>query len=318
MKDGSAFLNDNAARIADAMAADAERLRLVVIRGPSGERLIDAGAKAEGSIEAGLCIAEAAMGGLGTVTAAMNGALEKWPLALTVRSSQPVLACLASQYAGWNLSSEGYFAMGSGPARALARVEPLFETLRYRDAAQSALLVLETDKPPPQAVVEKVTKATGLPADRLTFLYAPTQSLAGTVQIVARVLEVALHKANDLKFPLGDIVDGIGTAPLPAPHPDFLTAMGRTNDAIIYGGLVQLFVKGSADAARKLAEQLPSRASRDHGQPFRDIFKAFKGDFYAIDPLLFSPAQVVVTAIDSGDTFRAGAPDLDMLERSLG
>lgn len=318
MKDGSAFLNDNAGRIADAMAGDAERLRVTVTRGPSGERLIDAGAKAPGSIEAGLRIAEAAMGGLGTVTAGFGGTLEKWPLTVTVRSSQPVLACLASQYAGWNLSSEGYFAMGSGPARALARVEPLFETLRYKDRAQSALLVLETDKPPPPPVVEKVAKATGLPAEQLTFLYAPTQSLAGTVQIVARVLEVALHKANDLKFPLDNIVDGIGTAPLPAPHPDFLTAMGRTNDAIIYGGLVQLFVGGSADAARKLAEQLPSRASRDHGQPFRDIFKAFRGDFYAIDPLLFSPAQVVVTAIDSGDTFRAGAPDLGMLERSLG
>jgi len=318
MKDGSAFLNDNAGRIADAVAADAERLRVDVTTGPSSERLIDAGAKARGSIEAGLRIAEAAMGGLGSVTATLNGALEKWPLALTVRSSQPVLACLASQYAGWNLSSEGYFAMGSGPARAQARVEPLFETLRYKDSAQSALLLLETDKPPPKAVVQKVAKATGLSPDRLTFLYAPTQSLAGTVQIVARVLEVALHKANDLKFPLDDIVDGIGTAPLPAPHPDFLTAMGRTNDAIIYGGLVQLFVRGSADAARQLAEQLPSRASRDHGQPFREIFKAFKGDFYAIDPLLFSPAQVVVTAIDSGDTFRAGAPDLGMLERSLG
>src|SRR5690606_8137882 len=120
-------------------------------------------------------------------------------------SSQPVLACLGSQYAGWNLSNDGYFAMGSGPARALARVEPLFQTLAYRDTASAAVLLLETAKPPPQAVVEKVAKATGLEPARLTFLFAPTQSLAGTAQIVARVLEVALHKANDLKFPLENI-----------------------------------------------------------------------------------------------------------------
>ncbi|RWB25031.1 MAG: methenyltetrahydromethanopterin cyclohydrolase, partial [Mesorhizobium sp.] len=145
-----------------------------------------------------------------------------------------------------------------------------------------------------------------------------TQSLAGGVQIVARALEVALHKTNDLKFPLENVVDGIGTAPVPAPHPDFLTAMGRTNDAIIYGGSVQLFVKGSAKDARELAEQLPSRASRDHGHPFAEVFKRFKGDFYAIDPLLFSPAEVIVTAIETGDTFRAGERDLQMLERSLG
>jgi methenyltetrahydromethanopterin cyclohydrolase len=235
-----------------------------------------------------------------------------------VRSSQPVLACLGAQYAGWNLSSEGYFAMGSGPARALARVEPLFTTLTYRDTASSAVLVLETAKPPPRPVVEKVAKATGLPAEKLTFLYAPTQSLAGTVQIVSRVLEVALHKANDLKFRLENIVDGMAAAPIPAPHPDFLTAMGRTNDAIIYGGIVQLFVRGPAKEAMELAQKLPSRASRDYGQSFADVFKQFKGDFYAIDPLLFSPAEVIVTAIETGDTFRAGGRDLKMLEQSLG
>jgi methenyltetrahydromethanopterin cyclohydrolase len=163
-----------------------------------------------------------------------------------------------------------------------------------------------------------VAKATGIAAEKLTFLYAPTQSLACTVQIVARVLEVALHKANDLGFPLDDVVEGVGIAPIPAPHPDFLTAMGRTNDAIIYGGSVQLFVRGSAAAARELAEALPSRASRDFGQPFAEIFKRFKGDFYAIDPLLFSPAEIVVSALDSGETFRAGGRDVAMLESSLG
>jgi len=318
MKDGSARLNDNAQRIADDMIRDAELLRVTVSKGAQGECLIDAGARAAGGVDAGLRLAAASMGGLGTISAVMNGGLSKWPFSLEVRSSQPVLACLAAQYAGWNLSSDGYFAMGSGPARAIARVEPLFQSLTYRDAAASAVLVLETAQPPPPVVVEKVARATGLPPENLTFLYAPTQSVAGTVQIVARVLEVALHKANDLKFPLDHIVEGIGTAPVPAPHPNFLTAMGRTNDAIIYGGLVQLFVRGEAEAASELARQLPSRASRDYGQPFGEIFKQFKGDFYAIDPLLFSPAEVIVTAIETGDTFRAGGRDLDMLGRSLG
>lgn len=318
MKDGSAFLNDNAQRIAEGMIRDAERLRIAVSTGPMGETLIDAGAKVVGGIEAGLRMAEAAMGGLGSISAVMDRASEKWPFAVEVRSSQPVLACLGSQYAGWDLSNDRYFAMGSGPARALARVEALFTTLAYRDAASSAVLILETAEPPPRPVVEKVAGATGLAADKLTFIYAPTQSLAGTVQIVSRVLEVALHKANDLGFPLNDIVDGAAVAPIPAPHPDFLAAMGRTNDAIIYGGLVQLFVDGPADEALKLAERLPSYASRDYGQSFGDIFKQFKGDFYAIDPLLFSPAEVLITAIRTGDTFRRGGRDTALLERSLG
>jgi methenyltetrahydromethanopterin cyclohydrolase len=318
MKDGSASLNDNAQRVVDGMIRDAERLRIGVFKGPSGETLIDAGAKVLGGVEAGLRLAEAAMGGLGNISTGLDRSLEKWPLTIEVSSSQPVLACLGSQYAGWNLSSGKYFAMGSGPARALARVEPLFQKLNYKDAGSSAVLLLETAEPPPEAVVLKVAHATGVAADRLTFLYAPTQSLAATVQIVARVLEVALHKANDLGFPLENIVDGIGAAPIPAPHSDFLTAMGRTNDAIIYGGLVQLFVRGTAEEAKALAEKLPSKASRDYGQPFGEIFKRFNGDFYAIDPLLFSPAEVIVTAIESGDTFRAGGRDMQMLERSLG
>jgi len=318
MKDGSASLNDKAQRIVDGMIRDAERLRIGVSKGPSGETLIDAGAKALGGVEAGLCMAEVAMGGLGSISTGLDRSLEKWPLTIEVRSSQPVIACLGSQYAGWNLSSGKYFAMGSGPARALARVEPLFNKLKYKDAASSAVMVLETEEPPPEAVVLKVAHASGVAAERLTFLYAPTRSLAATVQIVARVLEVALHKANDLGFPLGNIVDGVGVSPVPAPHSDFLTAMGRTNDAIIYGGLVQLFVMGAAQDAQALAEKLPSRASRDYGEPFAEIFKRFNGDFYAIDPLLFSPAEVIVTAIESGDTFRAGGRDMEMLGRSLG
>ena len=318
MKGTSMSLNGNAQAIVDAMIRDQQRLRLGVSKGPLGEMLIDAGAKASGGLEAGIRMAEVAMGGLGTISATVDRATAKWPLAIEVRSSQPVLACLASQYAGWSLSSDGYFAMGSGPARSIARVEPLFEKLAYRDEAESAVLVLETSKPPTEAVVEKVAKATKLPPEKLTFIYAPTQSVAGTAQIVARSLEVSLHKANDLKFPLENIVDGIAAAPLPAPHPDFLTAMGRTNDAIIYGGVAQLFVTGPARAAQELAEQLPSSTSRDYGKPFAEIFKAFKGDFYAIDPLLFSPAEAIVTAIESGETFRAGGRNLDMLERSLG
>jgi methenyltetrahydromethanopterin cyclohydrolase len=317
MKDGHAYLNRNAQQLATRMIDDASRLGVLHSRGSLGEHLIDAGAGCPGSIEAGLRIIEICLGGLGTVSAVMNDG--RWPYALTVRSSQPVLACLASQYAGWNLSHEKYFAMGSGPARALARVEPLFEEITYREPdAQSSVIILETAKPPPTAVVDKVSKATGIAPDGLTFIYAPTQSLTGAVQIAGRVLEVALHKAHDLGFPLDDIADGVGTVPIPSPHPDFLTAMGRTNDAIIYGGAVQLFVRGGAQAARKLAEQLPSHTSHDHGQPFADIFKKFKGDFYAIDPHLFSPAQVIVTAIETGDTFRNGSIHEKMLEQSLG
>jgi len=319
MRDGEAFLNRSAQQVVDRMVAEAGRLGISHSRGSLGEHLIDAGAQSPGSLEAGLRMIDICMGGLGSTSVSLDRHSSRWPLSIEVRSSQPVLACLASQYAGWQLSHEKYFAMGSGPVRALARVEPLFHEIGYREpATESSVVVLETATPPPAAIVEKVANATGLTPDRLTFVYAPTQSIAGCVQIVGRVLEVALHKAHDLKFALDAIVDGIGKAPIPAPHPDFLKAMGRTNDAIIYGGLVQLFVRGSAAAARNLAEHLTSDGSRDYGQPFSEIFRKFNGDFYAIDPHLFSPAEVIVTAIETGETFRAGKANIDMLEQSLG
>lgn len=313
-------VNGNAARLVEEMMAAAGMLRIGIADGPRGERLIDAGAAVTGSIEAGLRMAAICMGGLGKIKLTPRSG--RWPWSIAVRSSQPVAACLASQYAGWKLTEgEGkgaYFAMGSGPARALARKEPLFEELAYSDSADTATIVLEADGPPPQPVLEKLANDCHVDPARLNVIYAPTRSLAGTVQIVSRVLEVALHRAHELKFPLERIVDGMGAAPLPAPHPDFVTAIGRTNDAIIYGGEVQLYVTGPAVDARRLAVEMPSSASRDYGEPFAAAFRRFKGDFYAIDPMLFSPAQVAVTALGTGETFRGGGVNPDIIDASFG
>src|SRR4051794_23324591 len=197
-------------------------------------------------------MAEICMGGLGACTVSDSGSANA-PYKLTTRTANPVIACLASQYAGWKLSSEaegGFFALGSGPARALAAKEDVFADIGYADKADRGILVLEGERPPPGDVVDYIARECGIAPDRLAFIYAPTQSLAGSVQITARILEVALHKAHALHFPLSDIIDGLGSAPLPPPHPDLVTAMGRTNDAIIYGGRGPRFVGGAARRAR--------------------------------------------------------------------
>ncbi|HET6379318.1 MAG TPA: methenyltetrahydromethanopterin cyclohydrolase [Methylocella sp.] len=306
----------------DRLIANAGRLRVKVSKGEAGETVIDAGAKALGGIEAGAAIAEICLGGLGSVSIQPTGGNPKWPFEICVRSTDPVIACLASQYAGWALShGEGksaFFALGSGPGRALARKEPLFSELDYKDHASRATIVLESGRAPPPEIAEKVARDCGVPRENVTFIFAPTQSLAGSFQVVARVLEVALHKTHELKFPLERVIDGLASAPLCPPHPDFVQAMGRTNDAIIYGGKAHLFVSGPASEAKELAEKLPSTTSRDYGRPFAEVFKAYKGDFYAIDPMLFSPARAIVTAIETGETFHAGAIDNALLDASFG
>ncbi len=322
MSDNTLSINTLAGQIVDRMTANAAKLRISVSKGDAGETVIDAGKNAPGGIEAGLALAEICLGGLGNVSLSPAGANPKWPFELCVHTADPVTACLASQYAGWALShGEGksaFFALGSGPGRALARKEPLFSELAYRDKAPRAILVLESDHAPPREITEKVAQDCSVSLENVTFIFAPTQSLAGSVQVVARVLEVALHKAHELKFPLERIVDGIASAPLSPPHPDFVQAMGRTNDAIIYGGKAHLFVTGPAAEAKELAEKLPSTTSRDHGRPFAEVFKAYKGDFYKIDPSLFSPARAIVTAVETGETFHAGAIDHKLLDASFG
>ncbi|MGY2048559.1 methenyltetrahydromethanopterin cyclohydrolase [Methylobacterium sp. JK268] len=314
-------VNAIAAPLVEALVADAAKLRLTVSAHRDQARLVDAGATAPGSIEAGRRIAEICLGGLGTVSIAPSGPIAAWPTTIVVHTADPVLACLGSQYAGWSLADEGgssgFFALGSGPGRAAAAVEPLFEELHYKDNAVQIALVLESATAPPDSVVAKVAQAAGVRPEAVTFIYAPTQSLAGSTQVVARVLEVALHKAHTVGFDLTRIVDGTGAAPLSPPHPDFVQAMGRTNDAIIYGGRVQLFVDADDADARGLAEALPSTTSRDHGAPFAEIFGRFNGDFYAIDSHLFSPAEVVVTSLRTGHSHRGGRLVPDLVERSF-
>jgi methenyltetrahydromethanopterin cyclohydrolase len=307
-------VNANACRIVQKIVAHAGALRCSVSTGEGGERLIDCGAAVPGCLELGRLLGEICMGGLGTVQIAGTSPIGKWPLSVVVHATDPVISCLGSQYAGWTITEEasGFFALGSGPARALSRVEDLFKELGYADNHDEAVLVIEGDSAPPSSVARIVSEACKIPTKNLTILFAPTWSLAGTVQIGARVLEVALHKAHELHFPLENIKDGYGTAPLAPPVPDFVKSMGRTNDGIIYGGQVQLFVTGTDDAAKELAEKLPSSGSPAYGKPFAEIFAEVEGDFYKIDPMLFSPAVVTVSNLETGSSFHAGklAPDI--------
>lgn len=306
--------------LVEALLRDAVELRIRVTSLEGGVRIVDAGIDCVGGLEAGRRIAEICLGGIGSVRLLCSGG--RWPTQVSVLTSNAVLACLGSQYAGWSLShGEGkgaFHALGSGPGRALAAKEELFRELGYRDETDFACLVLEVDRRPPAEIVDKIVRDCRIAPSHLTLILTPTRSLAGVVQIVARVLEVALHKVHALGFPLAAVVDGAGTAPLPPPAADFLTSMGRTNDAILFGGEVQLYVDCDDVQARELALRLPSSASRDYGKPFAQVFKEYKYDFYQIDPMLFAPARVVVTNVASGNTFRGGETDETLLAASFG
>jgi methenyltetrahydromethanopterin cyclohydrolase len=225
---------------------------------------------------------------------------------------------MASQYAGWAVTVDKFFAMGSGPLRAHARVEKdLFEKLGYEEEARHGVLVLEGRALPDDAVAAWVAEKARLEPAQLTFIIAPTASLAGGVQISARILETGLHKMETLGFDVRRIVSAYGTAPIPPVAKNDLKAIGRTNDCILYGGQARYTIRAGDDELAELVSKVPATASRDYGTPFSEIFQRYEGDFYKIDPLLFSPAEVWLTSTETGRTFHAGHLNPEILEASL-
>jgi methenyltetrahydromethanopterin cyclohydrolase len=310
-------MNEAASEIADNMADQADILRVKTHRLPSGARVIDAGVEVDGGVEAGLDLAEICMGGLGNLACAPVQIGDKSHPGVIVWTDHPAVACMASQYAGWAISVGKFFAMGSGPLRAHARVErELFEKLDYAEEAEHGVLVLEGRTLPTDAVAAWVAQKARLEPSQLTFVIAPTASLAGGVQISARILETGLHKMETLGFDVRRVVSAMGTAPIPPVAKNDLRAIGRTNDCILYGGQARYTIRAGDAELAELASQVPASASRDYGTPFYDIFQRYEGDFYKIDPLLFSPGEVWLTSTESGRTHHAGQLNADILTAS--
>ena len=315
-------LNAGALQIVAELLSQADSLGVVCHTVAGGASVVDCGVKAAGSIGAGVLLARAAMAGLGTVRVEQRGDSPdtftrvwpdcEWPI-VAVESEEPLAACLASQYAGWKVSTPDYFAMASGPIRAAIGREDLFDHIGMREQAEAAVGLLETARLPPDDVCLSLAAQAGVPIDKLTLLVARTASTAGTLQVIARSLETALHKLHDLHFDLRRIRRGSGRAPLaPVPRKDDLVAIGRTNDAILYGGHVVLDVSGDDASLTDIGPRMVSRASADYGLPFCTLFERAGRDFYALDPALFAPALVELVNVDTGRRHRFGgiAPEI--------
>jgi methenyltetrahydromethanopterin cyclohydrolase len=307
-------LNDSAWRMADRLAADADALRLGV-ESVGGARVLDCGVKAAGGLAAGLALARVCLADRGDVRLTPGGELPGPHV--QVWTDEPAEACMASQYAGWQISVGKYFAMGSGPMRAAYGKEDLFDRIGRRETPSCAVGCLETRKLPTPEVVEFLAGKLSLAADRLTLLAAPTASLAGTLQVVARSVETALHKLDELKFDLNQVVSGHGVAPLPPPAENDLAAIGRTNDAILYGGDVTLWVRCDDALLAEVGPRVPSNSSPAYGEPFAEVFRRAGNDFYKIDPMLFSPAVVRFHNLASGRTHTFGRLAPDVVRRSF-
>jgi methenyltetrahydromethanopterin cyclohydrolase len=304
-------------RLADYVASNAAALRIAEQKTTAGARIIDCGIKTSGGLQAGLALARVCLAGQAEVALVPGDVAGVACPSVVVTTDFPILACMASQYAGWQIAVGKFFAMGSGPMRAAYGKEELFAHIAGKEQAPVAVGVLETRKLPDDAVIEHLGQALSLPAGKITLLAAPAASQAGNLQVVARSLETALHKLHELKFDLNQVVSGFGSAPLPPVAKDELGAIGRTNDAILYGGRVTIWVQADDDQLAEVGPKVPASASPDYGAPFASIFERYEHDFYKIDPMLFSPAEIVLCNLKSGRTFSFGRTRGDVLYQSF-
>ena len=138
------------------------------------------------------------------------------------------------------------------------------------------------------------------------------------IQVSGRIVETGLHKLLEMGYNPKNVLSGLGVAPIAPVHPKFTKAMGRTNDMILYGGVVYITVEDDdEEKLKKIVDEAPSSSSRDYGRPFTEIFKAAGHDFYKIDPALFAPAVVTVNNVTTGHLFRAGRIDINLISKSI-
>jgi len=316
--DAEPTLNELAWDLVQQALFAADELRVTLVDEVDGATVLDFGVDAMGSLGAGLALAEICTAGLAEISVT-HGEVAGigWPH-LLVTTDSPVDACLLCQYAGWQISTGDFFGMGSGPMRAAAGREELFESFDYKEDATHVVGVIESGQLPTASAVREIAEKCGIETKNLALLVAPTASIAGNAQVVARSVETALHKLYALDYDVTRIESAVGWAPLSPVAEKDLEGIGRTNDAILYGGRVTLMVSGDDESIEAVGPKVPSNGSAMYGRPFLEIFEAAGRDFYKIDPHLFSPAEIVIQNLETGRVHHFGRIAHDVLRKSFG
>lgn len=319
MKDGLS-VNQLAWELLEELCRNSNFYGVKVEKAKWGSTIVDAGINTVGGFQAGRIITEICMGGLGKaeITSRKYGEVEL--PSIFVYTDHPAIAALGSQFAGWNIKDDEYSAIGSGPARALAlKPKEIYEEIGYRDAFNKAIVVLETDKKPPEKLMKRIAEECHISCENLAFILTPTTSLAGATQVAGRIVETGLHKLEKVGLNPKLVLSAWGCAPIPPIHPKFVKAMARTNDAILYGGVGYYTVEFENDEElAEIVEKTPSKASKDYGKAFLEIFKAAEYNFYKIDPNIFAPAIIIINNVRTGKVFKSGEINVKTLMESLG
>ncbi|SDF33245.1 methenyltetrahydromethanopterin cyclohydrolase [Halorubrum xinjiangense] len=307
-------INRTAIELVDEALDFAGELDVVGYELDNGATVVDFGIDAAGGVEAGLLLAEIQTAGLANLRTRMGtlaGAPRQY---VELSTDHPAVALLCSQKAGWEVTTEsGFEGLGSGPARALVGRETEFERVGYYDSAEFATLAIESTILPDEEVAEQVAELAEVDAEGVFLPTFATGSTAGSVTTAARAAELAVFRLLEVGYEPTDVLHASGSAPLAPPTRDETEAMGRTNDALAYGGEVHLQVARDDDRFGEIV----STASEEYGTPFVDVFEDADWDFYDVPESVFAPAQVTVDVVD-GPVYTVGETNEELLAESFG
>ncbi|MFX1503059.1 MAG: methenyltetrahydromethanopterin cyclohydrolase [Promethearchaeota archaeon] len=322
-------INELARQIVEKIIQNKEIYNVKISKLNNGSTILD---MTNASWIGGKLLGEICMGGLGTVEFSSYDLDGHYMPSVNVYTSEPIISCMASQLAGWNvklkkeIEKEGqlkkkvvFQSAGSGPARAKAKVEKIFEELNYTDDSNCAVIALETPKLPNEEVMDIVANKCGVDPTNTYAACAPTACLTGSIQVAARIVETGIHKLHEIKFPIEVISNGFGTTTIAPIAKDDLGAMGRTNDSIITAGLTYYTInvdKEKEEELFELVKKAPANTSSSYGKPFLDTFKEVEYNFYDIDPGLFAPAKYTITNINTGKSISVGKVNHELLKQS--
>jgi methenyltetrahydromethanopterin cyclohydrolase len=307
-------INRMAIELTDEAIDFADELRVDPYELDSGATVLDFGVDAEGGIEAGLLLSEIQTAGLATVQTRMDDVAGAPTPFVELQTDHPALALLCSQKAGWELEFEDppYEGLGSGPARALVAEEDEFHDVGYFDEFDLTVLSVESIELPEDRVAEHVAETAGIEPSGVFLPTYATGSTVGSVTTAARAAELAVFRLFELGYDVRNVLSAFGSAPLAPVSYDEGVAMGRTNDAIAYGGEVHLTVAEDFEEF----DAVPSSAREEYGTPFEEIFDEAGWDFYEIPASVFAPAKVTVDVVD-GPTYVLGETDESVLAESF-
>jgi len=305
-------LNRMATDLIDEAIDFADELRLAVVQLDSGATVVDFGVDSPGGIEAGLMLAEIQTAGLATLQSSVETVAGAPRTHVELSTDYPGLALLGAQKAGWEVATEEFEGLGSGPARALVAREEAFDRLGYREDFEFAVLAVESDRRPTEAVADQIATMAGVPESGVFLPAYATASITGSVNAAARAAELAVFRLSELGYDPLDVLSASGRAPVAPVAGDEATAMARTTDAIAYGGRVHLTVDEPFDRF----EEVASTAREEYGRPLETVFDAV-GDLADVPTGVFAPAQVTVDVL-GGETHVVGEVDETAIATNFG